>query len=98
MDRRFVMVLAMSVMLALVVAIVFYKVSSASGTKPKSELKEVVVAAEMLPLGVSVKPNHVKVVKLPVEMTPKNGFSKVDDVLERSVISNIMQDEPLVEA
>ena len=35
--------------------------------------------------------------KIPVEMFPKTGFSKVDDVLDRSVMSSIMPDEPLLE-
>lgn len=96
MDRRFLMVLGMSVVLALVVAGIFYQVTSHAAPKA-SNLKDVVVAVEPLPLGVSIKPNHVKVVKIPAEMFPKNAFSKVDDVLERSVVSNIMADEPLQE-
>ncbi|MEO7651968.1 MAG: Flp pilus assembly protein CpaB [Bryobacteraceae bacterium] len=98
MDRRFLMVLVMSVMLALVVAIVFYKVAANSAARrAPTDVRDVVVAAEALPLGLLVKPNHIKVIKVPVELAPKSGFSKVDDVLERSVVSNIMADEALVE-
>src|SRR5262249_58199218 len=50
-----------------------------------------------LPLGLAIKPNHVKTAKVPADMFPKTAFSKVDDVLDRSVISAIMADEPLLE-
>ena len=98
MDRRLLAVLGMSVVLALVVAAIFYQVSSrASAKAPSSVYRDVVVASEALPLGLAIKPNHVKIVKMPVEMFPKTAFGKVDDVLDRSVISNIMADEPLLE-
>lgn len=98
MDRRLLTVLGMSVVLALVVAAIFYQVSSRAQAKaPSLVTHDVVVATEILPLGLAIKPNHVKVVKMPAEMLPKTSFSKVDDVLDRSVISPIMQDEPLLE-
>ena len=98
MDRRLLAVLGMSVVLALVVAAIFYQVSSrASAKAPSAVYRNVVVAVEPLPLGLTIKPNHVKIAKMPVEMFPKTAFSKVDDVLDRSVISNIMSDEPLLE-
>jgi len=97
MDRRLLSVLGMSVVLALVVAAIFYQVSSHAVAKPTPTYRDVVVATEQLPLGLAIKPNHVKLAKIPVEMVPKNGFTKVDDVLDRSVISSIMSDEPLLE-
>jgi pilus assembly protein CpaB len=98
MDRRLLAVLGMSVVLALVVAAIFYQVSSrASATAPTPTYREVVVATEPLPLGLAIKPNHVTMKKIPAEVFPKTGFSKVDDVLDRSVVSGIMADEPLLE-
>jgi pilus assembly protein CpaB len=80
------------------VAAIFYQVSShASAKAPATNMKDVVVAVENLPLGVAIKPNHVKTAKIPVEMFPKTAFMKVDDVLDRSVVSAIMADEPLLE-
>jgi pilus assembly protein CpaB len=97
MDKRLLTVLGMSVVLALVVAAIFYQVSSHAAKAPSTATKDMVVAVETLPLGLAVKPNHVKVVKVPVDMFPKTAFSKVDDVLDRSVISGIIQDEALLE-
>jgi pilus assembly protein CpaB len=98
MDRRFLTVLGMSVILALVVAGIFYQItSSASGRKPVSEMKDLVIAAEPLNLGVSIKPNQLKVIKVPVEAFPKNAFTKVEEVIDRPVISNILAEEPILE-
>jgi pilus assembly protein CpaB len=97
MDKRLLTVLGMSVVLALVVAGIFYQVSSHAAKGPSVATKDMVVAVETLPLGLAVKPNHVKIVKVPADMFPKTAFSKVDDVLDRSVISGIIQDEALLE-
>ncbi|MBI1792002.1 MAG: Flp pilus assembly protein CpaB [Acidobacteria bacterium] len=98
MDRRFLTVLGMSVVLALVVAGLFYQVtSSAAGRKRPSDMRDLVAAAEPLSLGMSIKPNQLKVVKVPMEMFPKNGFSKVEEVIDRPVISNVLADEPILE-
>jgi pilus assembly protein CpaB len=97
MDKRLLTVLGMSVVLALVVAGIFYQVSSHAAKSPAVATKDMVVAVETLPLGLAVKPAHVKVVKVPVDMFPKTAFSKVDDVLDRSVISGIIHDEALLE-
>lgn len=97
MDRRFLSVLAMSVVLALVVAGAFYYMTAGTVGKPPSDMKDLVVAAEPLSLGASIKPNQVKLMKVPVEMFPKTGFSKVDDVIDRPVISPILAEEPILE-
>jgi pilus assembly protein CpaB len=39
----------------------------------------------------------VKIEKMPADAFPKNGFSKVEDVLDRPVISNVLLDEPILE-
>jgi pilus assembly protein CpaB len=97
MDRRFLSVLAMSVVLALVVAGAFYYMTAGSAAKPPSEMKDLVIAAEPLSLGASIKPTQVKLMKVPMELFPKTGFSKVDDVIDRPVISPILADEPILE-
>lgn len=97
MDRRFLTVLGMSVVLALVVAGIFYQVSNSASGRSNVEMKDLVVASEPLGIGVSIKPNQVKVIKVPTDLFPKSGFSKVEEVLERPVISNILQDEAILE-
>ena len=60
-------------------------------------MKDVVVATRPLGIGVMVKPADVKLTKVPVDAFPKGAFSKVEEVLDRPVVSNILLDEPLLE-
>ena len=101
MDRRFLTVLGVSLVFALVVSSVFYQMTARSSSPSKrvesTDLKDVVVTARPLGVGVMVKPADIKVVKMPASAFPKGGFSKVEDVLDRPVISNILLEEPILE-
>jgi len=100
MDRRFLTVLGVSLVFALVVSSVFYQMTS-RGSGPKkaepTDMKDVVVATRPLGIGVMIKPADVKLSKVPSEAFPKGAFSKVEEVLDRPVVSNILLDEPLME-
>lgn len=102
MDRRFVTVLAVSLVFALVVSAIFYQVVARAGAPPKKvapvQMKDVVVATRPLPVGVTIKAPDVKLSKVAVEAFPKGAFSKVEDVIDRPVVSNILGDEPVLEA
>ncbi len=99
MDRRFLTVLAMSIVLALVVSAVFYQVSArAAHSKPKEiELREVVMAGQPLSVGTTIRREELKVAKVPAELFPHGGFSKVEEVIDRPIVSNILMDEPVLE-
>jgi pilus assembly protein CpaB len=100
MDRRFITVLGVSLVFALVVSSVFYQMTAHSGTPKKAEptdTKDVVVATRPLGVGVMVKPADVKIVKVAGDAFPKGAFSKVEEVLDRPIISNILLDEPVLE-
>lgn len=100
MDRRFLTVLAVSLVFALVVSSVFYQMtarSSSGGSSAPPEEVDVVVAARPLGVGVMIKTDDLKLVKYPVKAVPKGGFTKVEDVLERPVTSNVLLDEPVLE-
>lgn len=99
MDRRFLTVLGVSLVFALVVSSVFYQMTSRGGsTKAEAtNQKDIVVATRPLGVGVMVKPPDVKIAKIAAEAFPKGAFSKVEDVLDRPVVSNILLDEPILE-
>ena len=101
MDRRFLTVLGVSLVFALVVTVIFYQMTSGASSGPAKsepmEMANVVVAARPLEVGVSVKPDDVKIVKLPTSAVPKGAFSKVEEVIDRPVISNILLEEPILE-
>ena len=101
MDRRFLTVLAVSLVFALVVSAIFYQITARAGNKGKSpqpvELKDVVIAAKPLPVGVVIRRDDLKVSHMPGDAFPKGAFSKVEEVIERSVVSNVLMEEPILE-
>ena len=83
MDRRFITVLGVSLLFALLVSSVFYQMTGRSSPSKKSEAadqKDLVVSARPLSVGVMVKPADVKVVKIAATAFPKGGFSKVEEI------------------
>jgi len=99
MDRRFLMVLGVSLVFALVVSSIFYQMTSrASGKKSEvTELKDLVISTGPLTVGRSVKAADIKVIKVPSAQFPKGAFSKPEDVLDRPVVSNILPEEPVLD-
>jgi pilus assembly protein CpaB len=102
MDRRFLTVLAVSLLFALVVSTLFYQMSARArraSQKPEKKIESVnvVIATSEMPVGVTIKPADVQVVKMPSDQFPKGAFSGVEEVLGRPVISNILAGEPVVE-
>lgn len=101
MDRRFITVLGVSLLFALVVSGVFYQLSRglASGAPPTSNEDKVdlIVAARPLTVGMTLTPEDVKLTKIPAAAFPKGGFSKVEDIAQRPLISNILLEEPVLE-
>ena len=99
MDRRFLTVLAVSLVFALVVSSIFYQMARGGSSSRRSDSgdKDLVIAARPLPLGVTIKAADVRTRKVPPEEFPKGAFSKVEEVLERPVISNILLEEPVLE-
>jgi pilus assembly protein CpaB len=100
MDRRFITVLGVSLLFALLVSGVFYQMTGRASTTRKAEpsdQRDLVVTARPLGVGVMVKPADVKVVKVAASAFPKGGFSKIEDVLDRPVVSTVLLEEPLLE-
>lgn len=99
MDRRFLTVLGVSLVFALVVSSVFYQMTSRSSSakQVQTDVKDVVVAARPLSIGITVKPADVKIAKVSADSFPKGAFSKVEEVIDRPTTSNILLDEPVLE-
>ncbi len=97
MDKRFLTVLGMSVVLALIVSAVFYQLTIRKGPrKEKYETKDLVVATADLPMGATVKAASLQVVKWPADNYPKGGFARIEDVVDRAVTAQVLAEEPLV--
>lgn len=102
MDRRFVTVLIVSLLFALVVTTVFYKLTSSGGSSAASatqtsEVKDLVVAARPMAMGTMIKAEDIKIIKFPQAQFPKGGFSKPEEVIDRPVVFNILAEEPVLD-
>jgi pilus assembly protein CpaB len=99
MDRRFLTVLAVSLIFALIVSTIFYKITSGGSgpPKPPTDLKDIVVAAKPLSVGLTVKAADLRIAKIPTDQFPKGAFSNINEVVDRPVVSNILLDEPINE-
>jgi pilus assembly protein CpaB len=58
----------------------------------------VVVAANDLPLGAELKPEHVKVAQFPEGQAPEGAFANATDVVGRGVIVPLVKNEPILPA
>ena len=100
MDRRFLTVLGVSLVFALVVSSVFYQMTARSGGTKRAEptdMRDLVVSTRPLSVGVMIKPADVKITKIASGAFPKGAYSKVEEVLDRPVISNVLMEEPILE-
>lgn len=98
-DRRFVVVLAVSLVWALLVTAFFVRVTRGGrGARAAGAQKALVVAAQALPLGAVISKESVKIREVPANLFPAGGFGRVEDAVDRPVISNIQADEPVLEA
>jgi pilus assembly protein CpaB len=96
-DRRFWIVLSASLLWALVVSAMFYRL--AAGGRRRTEAQHpVVVASKPLPVGATIARDSVHLRDLPESFVPVGAFSRLEDVVDRPVISPIQTDEPVVEA
>jgi pilus assembly protein CpaB len=100
MDRRFLTVLGVSLLFALVISSIFYQMTSrASGPKKveATDARDVVLAARPMGVGVTIKPADVKIGRIPSVAFPKGAFSKIEEVIDRPVTNAILADEPILE-
>jgi pilus assembly protein CpaB len=100
MDRRFVTVLATSLIFALVVSGLFYQVvagSSKSSKQRNQDTRDLVTAAHALGVGVVLKRADLTLVRVTASQFPNGGFSKIEEAVGRPVVLSILQDEPIRE-
>ena len=100
MDRRFLTVLGVSLLFALVISSIFYQMTSrANGSKKdeKTNLRDIVIAAKPMGVGNTVKPADLKLGKVSASSFPKTAFSKMEEVIDRPVISSILVDDPILD-
>jgi pilus assembly protein CpaB len=95
-DRRFLLIVGGSLVWGMIVSLLFYRM--ALGTRNPVVEKVLVVAAEPLAPGTEVVAGSVKTIHVPANLFPKGGYSHVEEVVGRPVVSSIEADEPVVDS
>ena len=89
--------LMVAIVLGLLVArYVYQQLQRASAIKP-APTSQVVVAATRIPIGQRLQPGKLRVVSWPAGHQPVGSFAKIEDCLDRAVISPLVDNEPILE-
>ena len=95
-SKRTAVVVAVAVVLAAVASLGMYRIVSRMPVQSaKPQTIDVVVAQHALKLGTRITADHVKVVQWPASAPVAGAFSKIDEVLNRGLISAVEENEPL---
>jgi pilus assembly protein CpaB len=98
-SKRTAVVLTLAVLLASAASLGIYRIVSRLPTGPvKAPTVDTVVARHPLKLGTRLTSDHVKIVKWPEESKVPGAFSKVEDVVQRGLIGDLGENEPLTES
>jgi pilus assembly protein CpaB len=98
-SKRTAVVVGLALLLAAVASLGMYRIVSRMPART-ADIKtvDVVVAQHPLKLGTRVTSDHVKVVKWPASAPVTGAFSKVEEVVDRGLISAVEENEPLTNA
>lgn len=97
MDRRFLMVLALSAGFAACAAAFFYRFAASAaqqGTHPRNA--PIVVCATNLPVGSLIRRADIKLIEVPANLRPAGSFATLEEVQNRAVIAAIFPGEPIL--
>src|SRR4030095_1097405 len=98
-SKRTAVVLGIAIFLASIASMGVYRIVARLPTGPiKAPTVDTVVARHPLKLGTRVTSDHVKIVKWPEDSRIPGAFAKVEDVLQRGLINDLGENEPLTES
>lgn len=98
-SKRTAVVVGVAVLLAAVASLGMYRIVSRMPART-ADMKtiDVVVAQHPLTLGTRVTRDHVKVIRWPADTPVPGTFAKVEEVIDRGVITTVAENEPLTNA
>ena len=96
--NRTLIALAIAILVGLAASWFVYRQMQQVVVAKPIEMKRVVVAAMALPLGTRLQPAHLTTVPWP-ETEPIPGmFTSTEDVVDRATVTDLVQNEPILEA
>ena len=97
MDKRLITVILMAVVVALVITAIFYQITIGRRQVQAEVPKKVLIVAEQdLPIGKVITYEDLRAMDFPAEAYPRGAFGDVEDVIDRSVVSPILENEPIL--
>jgi len=98
MNSRFVLAIAISAGVALLVTGMFYQFAMSGDPSDSVEvtMTEIVVAAQDLDIGATVQPNDLRLVAWPSQNVPEGSYTTMDEVVDRVPFNRILADEPVL--
>jgi pilus assembly protein CpaB len=97
-QTRTLIVVAVAVVAATVASYGTFRALSRMPQRPvEMPTRKAVVAAKQMPLGTLVTRDAVKVIDWPAQTPLQGGFSSVDDVVDRGLITSVVENEPISE-
>jgi pilus assembly protein CpaB len=98
-NKRTAVVFSAALFLASLASMGVYRIVSRLPTRPaQAPTVDTVIAKHPLKLGTRITSDHVRIVKWPAETKIPASFSKLEDVLQRGLISDLDENEPLTES
>lgn len=97
-QTRTLIVVAVAIVAATVASYGTYRALSQMPQRPvEMPTKKAVVAAKPMPLGTLITRDTVKLVDWPSQTPLQGGFATVDEVVDRGLITSVVENEPIVE-
>jgi pilus assembly protein CpaB len=96
--NRLLIGLALAVVLALFLSIFVYnEFRKAATSQPAVKMNQIVVAAQDIPLGTRLEPSKVKLIPYPAGDSVAGSFTRLEDVTNRAVMTNVSENELILE-
>ena len=97
-NNRTALVLAIAVVMAGIASFGVYRVVASMPARQEVKTVDAVVAAHPLSLGTRITKDHVKIISWPADSQLPGAYAKIEDVLNRGVISPLAENEPLTDS
>jgi pilus assembly protein CpaB len=94
---RLLIGLAVALVLGLILAEVVYKAMSQATTRQTVTTSQIVVAAQQMPLGTRLQAQDLKLISWPAGEPIQGVFTRIQDCVDRALITPVLPGEPILE-
>jgi pilus assembly protein CpaB len=95
--NRLLIGLAIALVTGFFAARYVHKQIQSARTSTPAATSQIVVAAERIPVGTRLQRTKLREVKWPADQRPAGSFTRIDDCVDRPVITPLVENEPILE-